>query len=338
MSKKLFEITDCRCCGQTNPLGLDSQPDFSWRVQPCSAEAVEISSYRIRVMCKDACGCSPQAVVWDSGVINEPNVSLICYAGSQLKPRTRYDWILTLWDMYGNCVDSEVCWFETGKCREAWTAKWISAPGIRLDRNDAPALYLRRKFGLGAAVKSARMYICGLGLYEVFVDNVPVSDSLLEPAYTKYDAFALYRVYDITSFLTQKDYAAVGVVLGNGWYNCFTKDEWNTPQASWRAAPKLLCEIHIEYLDGSIECIGSDEAWSVSRDGPIVFNAIRSGEWYDARKEDPKWVSGKQIIGRGRLQSVSAALAERFARRRMTRSVSRRRSHLFRQESRQRAV
>ena len=224
MSKKLFEITDCRCCGQTNPLGLDSQPDFSWRVQPCSAEAVEISSYRIRVMCKDACGCSPQAVVWDSGVINEPNVSLICYAGSQLKPRTRYDWILTLWDMHGNCVDSEVCWFETGKCREAWTAKWISAPGIRLDRNDAPALYLRRKFGLGAAVKSARMYICGLGLYEVFVDNAPVSDSLLEPAYTKYDAFALYRVYDITSFLTQKDYAAVGIVLGNGWYNCFTKD------------------------------------------------------------------------------------------------------------------
>lgn len=293
MSKKLFEITDCRCCGQTNPLGLDSQPDFSWRVQPCSAEAVEISSYRIRVMCKDACGCSPQAVVWDSGVINEPNVSLICYAGSQLKPRTRYDWILTLWDMHGNCVDSEVCWFETGKCREAWTAKWISAPGIRLDRNDAPALYLRRKFGLGAAVKSARMYICGLGLYEVFVDNAPVSDSLLEPAYTKYDAFALYRVYDITSFLTQKDYAAVGVVLGNGWYNCFTKDEWNTPQASWRAAPKLLCEIHIEYLDGSTECIGSDEAWSVSRDGPIVFNAIRSGEWYDARKEDPKWVSGE---------------------------------------------
>ena len=109
MSKKLFEITDCRCCGQTNPLGLDSQPDFSWRVQPCSAEAVEISSYRICVMCKDACGCSPQAVVWDSGVINEPNVSLICYAGSQLKPRTRYDWILTLWDMHGNCVDSEVC-------------------------------------------------------------------------------------------------------------------------------------------------------------------------------------------------------------------------------------
>ena len=97
----------------------------------------------------------------------------------------------------------------------------------------------------------------------------------------------------ITSFLTQKDHAAVGVVLGNGWYNCFTKDEWNTPQASWRAAPKLLCEIHIEYLDGSTECIGSDEAWSVSRDGPIVFNAIRSGEWYDARKEDPKWVSGE---------------------------------------------
>lgn len=110
-------------------------------------------------MCKDAFGCSPQAVVWDSGVINELNVSLICYAGSQLKPRTRYDWILTLWDMHGNCVDSAVCWFETGKCREAWTAKWISAPGIRLDRNDAPALYLRRKFGLGAAVKSARMYI-----------------------------------------------------------------------------------------------------------------------------------------------------------------------------------
>lgn len=65
------------------------------------------------------------------------------------------------------------------------------------------------------------------------------------------------------------------------------------PAGQLACAPKLLCEIHIEYLDGSTECIGSDEAWSVSRDGPIVFNAIRSGEWYDARKEDPKWVSGE---------------------------------------------
>lgn len=289
-------------------------------------------------MCKDACGCSPQAVVWDSGVINEPNVSLICYAGSQLKPRTRYDWILTLWDMHGNCVDSEVCWFETGKCREAWTAKWISAPGIRLDRNDAPALYLRRKFGLGAAVKSARMYICGLGLYEVFVDNAPVSDSLLEPAYTKYDAFALYRVYDITSFLTQKDYAAVGAVWETGGTTALRRMN-GIPR---RPVGVLLRSCYAR----SISSIWMDRpnALAQTRHGPCQGTArsfstrseAESGTMHE--KKIRNGYRGKQIIGRGRLQSVSAALAERFARRRMTRSVSRRRSHLFRQESRQRVV
>ena len=137
-------------------------------------------------------------------------------------------------------------------------------------------------------VRSARLYICGLGYHEAFIEGKKVSENLLEPAFTKYDALSYYRVYDVTEHLPAAGPATLGVALGNGWYNCFTEDAWNIRQASWRAVPKLLCELYITYADGTQDCICSDTGWKTSP-GPITFNSIRNGEWYDARLELPGW-------------------------------------------------
>lgn len=137
-------------------------------------------------------------------------------------------------------------------------------------------------------MRSARLYICGLGYHEAFIEGKKVSENLLEPAFTKYDALSYYRVYDVTEHLPAAGPATLGVALGNGWYNCFTEDAWNIRQASWRAVPKLLCELYITYADGTQDCICSDTGWKTSP-GPITFNSIRNGEWYDARLELPGW-------------------------------------------------
>lgn len=195
---------------------------------------------------------------------------------------------MTAWNRAGEAAVSRPAFFETGKLNEAWRARWITAPFLKMDKTDTGAPYLRRTFPLRGEVRSARLYICGLGYHEAFIEGKKVSENLLEPAFTKYDALSYYRVYDVTEYLPAAGPATLGVALGNGWYNCFTEDAWNIRQASWRAVPKLLCELYITYADGTQDCICSDTGWKTSP-GPITFNSIRNGEWYDARLELPGW-------------------------------------------------
>lgn len=283
MQNDEFRIIEATCCHQTDPLGIDSEPVFSWKMaSPLPGDRQ--TAWRITVT-------ADGAAVWDSGRVEGDRSLSVPYAGAPLRPRTCYQWQVTAWNSRGRAAQSALCRFETAKREEPWQARWISAPWSKLDRDDEAAPYLRRTFEVTGTVRQARLYICGLGLYEAWIEGRRVSDLLLDPAYTKYDAEALYRVLDVTEYLPRGGTAALGVILGNGWYNCFTKDAWNAPQSTWRGVPRLLCELHIRYADGTEACICSDEAWQAAR-GPIVFNSIRSGEHYDARRELPHWCEG----------------------------------------------
>ena len=69
-------------------------------------------------------------IIWDSGKITSGNSTGITYAGSELKPATRYTWTVTVWDQKSRS-ESESSWFETGLGKsgielEAWSgATWI---------------------------------------------------------------------------------------------------------------------------------------------------------------------------------------------------------------------
>lgn len=276
-----FRVTGCFCNYQENPLGMDETPVFSWKMDSERAGDFQ-SAYRIVVFKED------KNPVWDSGKVEgRQNVS-VPYEGPPLEPRTRYRWRITAWNSEQEKAQGDMGWFETGKGEEPWRARWIGAPWCKLDKDDEAAPYFRKTFPLSGKVRKARLYICGLGVYEAWLEGKRVSDYLLEPAYTKYDATVLYRVYDVTEYLPAGDRATLAVVLGNSWYNCFTKDAWNAPQSTWRGVPRLLCELHMEYEDGTEACICSDTSWKVSK-GPIIFNSVRSGEHYDARLEEEHW-------------------------------------------------
>ncbi|MHC4672883.1 MAG: family 78 glycoside hydrolase catalytic domain [Planctomycetota bacterium] len=150
-----------------------------------------------------------------------------------------------------------------------------------------PAPLFRKWFSLGKEIASARAYICGLGYYELYLNGEKVGDHVLDPAFTRYDRRALYVTYDVTDQL-RKGGNAVGVMLGNGWYNMPTLAVWNFDKPPWRNAPKLICQLEVKYADGTSETIVSDESWKVT-DGPIVFDSIRSGEIYDARLDKEGW-------------------------------------------------
>jgi len=95
-----------------------------------------------------------------------------------------------------------------------------------------------------------------------------------------------YVTYDVTKQL-QRGKNAMGVVLGNGrYYADRSKIYSGTVDFGW---PKLLLQLRLEYTDGSVSEIVSDESWKLSTNGPIVANNDYDGEEYDARSNFRGW-------------------------------------------------
>ena len=83
---------------------------------------------------------------------------------------------------------------------EDWQAKWISAPGGPGQERPAGAAVSQGIYAREAAGQR-RVYICGLGYYELHLNGGKVGDHVLDPAFTRYDRRALYVTYDVTRLL-----------------------------------------------------------------------------------------------------------------------------------------
>jgi alpha-L-rhamnosidase len=161
-------------------------------------------------------------------------------------------------------------------------------PGPRVGwSQQASSPLFRKSFEVGKPIRRATAYICGLGYHELSINGQKVGDHVLDPGFTRYDRRALYVTHDVTQQV-QEGRNAIGVMLGNGWYNMFTRATWDFDQAAWRAPPTLLFHLRIEYQDETTETIVSDESWQAAT-GPVVLDGIRAGEVYDARLERTDW-------------------------------------------------
>jgi alpha-L-rhamnosidase len=166
-------------------------------------------------------------------------------------------------------------------------ARWISRRTGDLVNWGAPVLpapYLRKTFTWDHMGASATLRICGLGFYELYLNGRRVGDQVLDPVVSQYDKHTRYVVHDVTDYLVEGE-NVVGVILGNGWYNCHTPNAWHFARASWRDYPKLLLEMS---SDGDV-VLCSDMSWKATT-GPIVFDGLRRGETYDARKDLGDWL------------------------------------------------
>jgi len=171
-----------------------------------------------------------------------------------------------------------------------WKAQWIGDSRWFLNNwlcEVKPSPMIRKEFSLPSNVKSVKLRICGLGYYELTINGAKVGDHVLDPIVTQYHQRVRYVTYDDIPQL-RSGINVIGVVLGNGWYNCHTADVWHFDKAIWRDYPKLLLQLDVTLVDGTQMTVGSDKTWKVS-DGPLLFDGLRNGETYDARKEIPGW-------------------------------------------------
>jgi alpha-L-rhamnosidase len=273
-----------KCEYLVNPIGIDAaHPRFTWRLEDKRTGAKE-TGIRIIVGTDSVHVSKGTGNCWQ--VSKDGNTQLEMYAGTPLQPFTRYYWTVQVVDKDGQpSAFAQVNHFETGMMHMAnWKGAWIS-DSRDIKQKQAP--YFRKIVNTSKKIQSARAYIAVAGLYELYINGQKISDHRLDPMYTRFDRRTLYVTHDITAQL-QNGKNAIGVLLGNGWYNHQSTAVWYFHEAPWRARPAFCMDIRITYEDGSTETIVTGKDWKTSL-SPVIFNSIYTAEHYDARLEQPGW-------------------------------------------------
>jgi alpha-L-rhamnosidase len=149
-----------------------------------------------------------------------------------------------------------------------------------------PARWLRKEFTVEKKIQRATVSFSGLGWSELYLNGGKVGDHVLSPAFAQYNQRVFYVTYDVTKQL-QRGKNAMGAVLGNGRYYADRSRIYSgTADFGW---PKLLLQLRVEYADGSVANVVSDESWKLSTNGPIAANNDYDGEEYDARSGFRGW-------------------------------------------------
>ena len=127
-------------------------------------------------------------------------------------PRTRYFIkIQVTGDNGEQAQNTQTAYFETGKLQEPWQGKWLKPR-----ENDSFHPLFEKNFQVDKPVKSARLYISGVGLYTACLNESKVGEEVLTPYYSDYHTECQYQTYDITADLKSDN--RLSVMLGNGWY------------------------------------------------------------------------------------------------------------------------
>ena len=283
----------------TNPTCIDAlHPRLSWINLPSSPTVKNEAqtAYQVCVASSKAVLLKGKADVWDSKKVKSAESHLVPFGG-KVESGKDYWWRVRTWNQKDKPSEwsEPACWGMGLLNASDWKAQWIGASF------DGPAPLFRKAFNVTKPVRQAKVFICGLGYFELYANGRRVGNDCLVPNFTNYTGrtgldkdrvpldskFRAYRVlylsYDVTAGL-QQGRNALGVVLGNGFYNC--DETWTSPFGK----PILLCQLQLQYVDGSSETVVSDGSW-LTKESAIVKDGVYAGEVYDARKETPDWAS-----------------------------------------------
>ena len=276
-------VTEYHC----NPIGIDiEKPRLSWQILS-NEENVLQSAYEIRAAISEKNLSKRSKQVWATGkVISSESVN-VTYGGTALKSMQRVYWQVRVWDNNNKVSNwSEPAFWEMGILETGlWTASWITLPNEKeYDGSSRPAQYYRNEFTAAKKIKSARIYVTSLGLYELYINGEKVGDQLFTPGWTSYNKRLQYQTYDVTSMVQRNN--AIGAILGDGWYR--GNIGWNGMHSYYGDQLALLVQLKVNYNDGTSQIIISDENWKVTN-GAILESDIYNGEKYDARLEMKDW-------------------------------------------------
>ena len=149
------------------------------------------------------------------------------------------------------------------------------------------APYMRRSFELDFVPTTAKIRICGLGFYCLYVNGKEITKGYLAPYISNPDDLCYYDTYNIAELL-RVGKNTIGIILGNGFMNSLGGYVWDTDIAAWRGAPRVAVELLAEGGGDKKLTIEADTEFKINP-SPICFDDIHYGEYYDARNSIDCW-------------------------------------------------
>lgn len=288
-----IRVADLTTERMSAPLSIDTPtPRIGWRILSSKNNVMQ-TAYHVIVSSTKEKAEKLDGDLWDVNVDSDKS-QWIAYAGKQLRSNTPCYWRVKVNTTQGESPWSDVAQWNTGLLGESdWSGQWIGLDrAMPWDKEEVhsklSARYLRTEFKTEKKIRRAMLYICGLGLYEAYINGVKVGDRKLTPAPTDYRKTVLYDAYDVTTMLAENN--AIGVMVGNGRY--YTMQQKKKPYKITNFGyPKLRANLVIQYEDGTRKTIATDSKWKLNADGAIRSNNEYDGETYDARKELGSWTT-----------------------------------------------
>ncbi len=279
-----------RCEYRQNPRGMDvERPGLSWVVEAGDGadRGLRQTAYQVLVASTAEKLAGDEGDLWDSGRVASDQSIEVVYGGKPLGSRMECWWKVRVWDRQDRASAwSEPAVWTMGLLEEKdWSGKWVAGD----ETEKAPLPLVRKTFEVSKPVRRATVSICGLGQYELYVNGERVGNREMDPGWTNYRKSCLYTTYDIGRQIRAGG-NALGVMLGNGMYHV-PGGRYVKFRGSF-GPPKVICQLHLEFDDGTTADVGSDGSWRTHA-GPITFSCIYGGEDYDARREVPGWASAE---------------------------------------------
>lgn len=275
-----------RCEYMENPLGIDvACPRLSWALAG-GGQGARQTAYRILVGSSEERVNRGDGDLWDTGRVVSDETTQIVYAGMPTRSGQRCWWRVVVWDDHGNTSESvDMAWWEAGLLQaNEWHAKWIAG--------SAQTPLFRREFAVTKPVRSARLYICGLGVCEARLNGHEAADQPLAPLLSNYPKHSYYDTYDVTGLLTLGN-NALGVWLAPSW---FGDDRARHDLGLHYTSPHtLIAQLHVVYQDGTTDIVATDDTWKTAASGltPVVSHREYclgfSGETFDGPAHPDGW-------------------------------------------------
>jgi alpha-L-rhamnosidase len=267
-------IERLRTEGLKNPIGLgEPSPRFTWEI---ISDQRDLSQTESRIVVK-----SDDQDVWDSGWRRNtwPRAE---YLGPALAAGTQYSWHVQSRLSDGTEVISELAHFETS--RSEILGSWIRGHLVGGPRATVPVPRFRKYFPAENDVKSARLVVTALGIYDIHINGIRAHDDLLSPGWTDYRKRIRFQTYDVTE-LVQAGENLITVDVADGWYCGFV--EWRGRQL-YGDFPGLRLDLIIQ-SDAGETIVSTDETWAHAY-GTIVQADLLMGEHHDYRLEYGPWL------------------------------------------------
>ena len=271
-----MKLSHLRTNHVSTPLGLNmTRPVFTWTAYDTPDKKQAAAQITVHL---------DGETVFDSG--RREDISSLGYeAPIELLPRKRYGWTVTVWGDGGDTASAS-SYFETAKQDEPWQAHWIAADFA--DKGRQPLLF--KDFSISGEIADARAYVCGLGIYELWVNGQKAGDEYLLPGYHCYDFNLEYQTFDLIGLLRPGE-NRIGLALGPGWYKGdMIFDRYHDLYGDTMHA---ICEVHISLQEGTARdtkemVVYSGDSWR-AYPSPVTFSNIYDGEHFDANLMIPGW-------------------------------------------------